>query len=61
MTDIPTMRDFHKYMDICRVCFEPMCLRPECLAQGCQPLKKKIDAAENEAYKRSQNRKMMGL
>lgn len=61
LVDIPVMRDFHKYMDICHVCGEAHCLEPACLAQGCSPLKKKIDAMEERYYRRRQLSKLMGL
>lgn len=58
MIDIPNMRKFHEHMDVCRVCMQAVCL--ECADKGCTPLMKKIEEAEERAYRDQQLRKMMG-
>lgn len=59
ITDIPSMRKMHEYVDICRNCFHFVCLSPECLKRGCSPLIKRIEAQEKAAYQRDQLRKML--
>ena len=62
MVDIPVMRDFHHYMDLCRVCMGAMC--NECAGPPkngeCTPLMKQIERQEEEYYRQQQNRKLMG-
>lgn len=59
ITDIPNRRRMHDVVDICRNCMRLICLN--CADKPCTPFMRKVEAMEAEAYRRSQNAKVMGL
>jgi hypothetical protein len=54
---IPSRRKMMDYIDICRACMGFVCLK--CAGGPCTPLMKKIEAQEQEYYRKQQLRKTM--
>lgn len=59
ITDIPNQRKLTDYVDICRNCNALICLG--CVGKPCTPALRRIEAAEETHYRRSQMMKAMGL
>ncbi len=56
---IPSQRKMMDYIDLCRVCMKFVCKK--CAGGPCTPLLKKIEAQEQDAYRRQQLSKLMGV
>ena len=47
ITEFPSMREMHKYVDVCRSCMRLICL--ECAGKPCVPYEKELERQEREA------------
>lgn len=59
MVEIPNLRRFIDHMDFCRACMAPICL--DCYGKPCTPEMKRIETAEERAYRDRQFAKALGL
>jgi hypothetical protein len=59
ITDIPHRRKMMDYVDICRSCMALICL--QCAGKPCLPAMKRIEMAEEKAYRAQQYRKWLGI
>lgn len=58
ITEIPDPRRAQERIDFCRMCMKCICLR--CYGKPCTPWMKRIERAEEAAYRRDQIRKIAG-
>jgi hypothetical protein len=59
ITDIPDPKKLHEHTDVCRLCMRLICLK--CAGKPCIPWMKRVEQAEEKAYRSQQFAKMLGF